>query len=153
MADFDLFNYDTNPPAIYQQYAPAVSSTSITTNLGDITTIVTTINGGGGGRATGPAIIIGSNWPGVNFVATGNNQLNLDILNANNARGALGAAESGANSDINTFSSLTGSGGWSMWTGTPDKGPHATFSGTAGAAYSQAEMQAVMDSLKNVTET
>jgi hypothetical protein len=63
------------------------------------TTVITTINGGGGGRATGPSITIGSNWAGVNFVANGNN-LNLDIQNAVTARGALGAAAAGVNTDI-----------------------------------------------------
>ena len=99
MADNELFNYDVNPPALYQQYSAPVTSTTSVTNLGD-TTIITTINGGGGGKATGPAITIGSNWSGINFVASGNNQINLDILNAANARIDLGAAARGVNTDI-----------------------------------------------------
>lgn len=95
----NLFNYDTNPPALYQAYSqPPPNTFAPTINLGD-TTIITTINGGGGGRATGPAITIGSNWSGVNFVAS-QNSLNLDILNAANARADLGAAASGVNTDI-----------------------------------------------------
>jgi len=96
----ELFNYDTNPPAIYQQYSPPLAQTNITTNVGGDVTIITTINGGGGGKATGPILTLGSNWSGVNFVAQGNNALNIDILNAANARADLGAAASGINTDI-----------------------------------------------------
>lgn len=99
MAD-ELFNYDTNPPALYQSYAPPLVQSTAITNVGGDVTIITTINGGGGGKATGPTLTLGSNWSGVNFVAQGNNALNLDILNAANARGALGAAASGINTDI-----------------------------------------------------
>jgi hypothetical protein len=42
--------------------------------------------------------------------------------------------------------------GWTAWTGTNDRTSHATYSGTASAGYVQAELQAVMDSLKQVTE-
>lgn len=95
----ELFNYDTNPPAIYQQYAPPVTSTFIPQQISGDVTIITTINGGGGGQATGPAITLGSNWSGVNFVANQGN-VNIEITNAANARTALGAAASGINTDI-----------------------------------------------------
>lgn len=101
MADnMDSANPEIQPQQIYYNYSIqlpplAISSTTIT---GDVT-VVTTINGGGGGQATGPAITLGSNWNGVNFVASAGN-VNLDILNAANARTDLGAAASGVNTDI-----------------------------------------------------
>jgi hypothetical protein len=98
MAD-DYLNIDTNPPAIYQYYSqppPIVAPSVITT--GDVT-IITTINGGGGGQATGPAITLTSSWAGVNFVGS-QGSLTLDIINAVAARGDLGAAASGVNTDI-----------------------------------------------------
>jgi hypothetical protein len=84
------YTYDTYQSATAPIIAPTVEGG---------TTVITTINGGGGGQATGPSITIGSNWAGVNFIANGNN-LNLDIQNATVARGALGAAASGVNTDI-----------------------------------------------------
>lgn len=135
----------------YQQYQPPViTQTDITNITGDVT-IITTINGGGGGQATGPTITLGSNWSGVNFIASGSN-LNIEITNAANARAALSAAKSGVNSDLTQFTALTGSGGWAIWTGTPDKASHATYSGTASVGYVQAELQGVMDKLQQITE-
>lgn len=96
----ELYNIDTDAAQVYQQYSPPITPTLITPTVGDSTTIVTVVNAGGGGRATGPALTLGSNWSGVNFVASGNNQINLDILNAANARTDLGAAASGVNTDI-----------------------------------------------------
>lgn len=43
--------------------------------------------------------------------------------------------------------------GWALDTGTAKRTANATYSGTASAGYVQAEMQAVMDALKNATET
>lgn len=94
----ELVNTDVDPNLIQQQYQPPLIPVTSVTNFGNVT-IITTINGGGGGQATGPTLTIGSNWSGVNFVASGNS-LNLDILNAANARGALNAAASGVNTDI-----------------------------------------------------
>ena len=149
MAEYDQ-NIQLDSDYTYQTYAPPITPiVSPITNIGDVT-VVTTINGGGGGQATGPAITLGSNWNGVNFVASAGS-VNLDIQNAANARADLGAAKSGANDNINTFSALTGNGGFNAWTGTPDQASHATFSGTASAGYVQAEMQAVMDSLQQAT--
>lgn len=139
-ADFTDQQYTVNTPALLTQ-----------SFAGDTSTVVTTINGGGGGQATGPAITLGSNWNGINFIASSGN-VNIEITNAANARTALGAAKSGVNADLTELTTLTGAGGWSAWTGTPDKTSHTTFSGTASAAYVQAEMQAVMDSLQEVTE-
>lgn len=136
----------------YQQYTPPTFPTTTFNITGDSTGSlpVTTINGGGGGQATGPSLTVTSTWNGVNFTAA-QGTLTLEILNAANARTALGAAKSGANDDINTFSALTGNTGFNAWTGTPDQATHATFSGTASVGYVQAEMQAVMDSLQQAT--
>ena len=82
-----------------QQYSPPVPA--IPTNIVNLgaTTVVTTINGGGGGQATGPAITFNSAWSGVDYTATAGN-VTLTIINAANARAALGAAKSGINTDI-----------------------------------------------------
>jgi hypothetical protein len=82
-----------------QQYSPPVPA--IPTNIVNLgaTTVVTTINGGGGGQATGPAITFNSAWSGVDYTATAGN-VTLTIVNAANARAALGAAKSGVNTDI-----------------------------------------------------
>jgi hypothetical protein len=96
----DSSNVELQPQQIYYNYAVILppSTTNPAVISGD-TTIITTINGGGGGQATGPAITLGSNWNGVNFVASAGS-VNLDILNAANARADLGAAASGVNTDI-----------------------------------------------------
>jgi hypothetical protein len=96
----DSANPEIQPQQIYYNYAVILppSTTNPAVISGD-TTIITTINGGGGGQATGPAITLGSNWNGVNFVASAGS-VNLDILNAANARADLGAAASGVNTDI-----------------------------------------------------
>jgi hypothetical protein len=98
--NMDSANPEIQPQQIYYNYAVILppSTTNPAVISGD-TTIITTINGGGGGQATGPAITLGSNWNGVNFVASAGS-VNLDILNAANARADLGAAASGVNTDI-----------------------------------------------------
>jgi hypothetical protein len=101
MADSrDSDNPDLSAVQTYYNWAVQLppSTTNPAVISGD-TTIITTINGGGGGQATGPAITLGSNWNGVNFVASAGS-VNLDILNAANARADLGAAASGVNTDI-----------------------------------------------------
>ncbi len=99
MADIGDANLQLTADFTTQQYQFQEPSLINQTFVGGDTTIITTINGGGGGQATGPTITIGSNWAGVNFIANGNS-LNLDIQNAASARGALGAAASGINTDI-----------------------------------------------------
>lgn len=150
MADIFDTNAYLQSDFTYQAYSqpPPTAPTTIVT--GD-TTIITTINGGGGGRATGPSITITSSWAGVNFIASAGT-ITLEIANATAARGALSAAKSGVNSDLTQFTALTGSGGWSIWTGTPDQTSHATYSGTASVGYVQAELQGVMDKLQQITE-
>lgn len=154
MGDFDTGNPDVNDPTqfYYNQGVPlppvTISPTIIT---GDVT-VVTTLNGGGGGQATGPSITFGSNWSGVNFIASAGN-VNIEITNAANARAALGAAKSGSNGDITDFTGLSGNTGWSNWTGTQDKTSHSTYPATvASAAYDQTQMQALMDKMQQQTE-
>ena len=100
MADTYDNNVLLDSEITYQQYSvPQPPLVPPITNITGNVTIINTINGGGGGQATGPSITIGSNWSGINFVANGNN-LNIEITNAANARGAIGAAASGVNTDI-----------------------------------------------------
>lgn len=157
MAGIDDYNILLNSQVTYDQYAAPVTLPPSITNISGNVTIINTINGRGGSNVTFSGGTTGLNFggTGADFILEGT----LVVANGGTgattpagARGNLGAAESGANSDLNTLAALTGAGGWSAWTGTPDKTSHPTFSGTASVAYSQAEMQAVMDSLKNVTE-
>jgi hypothetical protein len=155
---YELFNPDIDANSIYfNVYSSTLTLPPPTTvNFGDVT-IINTINGRGGSNVTFSGGSTGLNFggTGASFILEGT----LVIANGGTgattpagARANLSAAASGANSDITTFTALTGSGGWAQWTGTPDKTAHATFSGTASVAYVQAEMQAVMDSLQEVTE-
>lgn len=128
--------YSTNYPNLVQ---PPITNVF----TGAVNTIVTSING-----QPGPNITI-SAGAGTGYVFNGTV---LQVQNAATVRSSISAAQSGANGDINTLIALTGAAGWAAWTGTPDKTSHATFSGTASVGYSQAEMQAVMNALKNVSE-
>lgn len=99
MADIGNENFGLVADYTYEQYKPPLTPLLTTpTVTGDIT-VISTINGGGGGQATGPAITLGSNWSGINFIASAGN-VNIEITNAANARAALGAAASGINTDI-----------------------------------------------------
>jgi hypothetical protein len=75
----------------------------------------------------------------------------MTVSNPATARAALGAAKSGTNSDITSFTALNGNTGFNAWTGTPNQATHATYSGTASVGYVQAELQGVMDSLQQAT--
>lgn len=129
--------------------APVIAVTPITVE--GAAAPVVTINGNSGGGANGPAVSFSGGVTGYEFVATGSS-VTLTVNNAATIRSSIGAAASGANADINTFSALTGNTGFSAWTGSSDGTSHATFSGTASVGYVQAELQAVMDSLKQATE-
>lgn len=100
MADLDQ-NLQLDSQYLYDTYASATAPPIIPQAIVDPAslTIVTTINGGAGGQATGPSVTFGSNWNGVNFVASAGN-VNIEITNATTARAALGAAASGVNTDI-----------------------------------------------------
>lgn len=91
----DLAFYDTNAAGTYQAYSqpppPIISPPTVT---GDVT-IVTNINGATGGRITfeGSAI-------GVAFTGSQGGVVTMSISNAALFRSAIGAAESGVNTDI-----------------------------------------------------
>jgi hypothetical protein len=155
------YNLQLTADYTYQEYTISTFQPSITTISGDVT-VITTINGGGGGQATGPNITFTGGDTGMNFVAAGNT-LSLDgTLNiasggtgaatAAGARTNLGAAASGVNADITMFTGLSGVAGWQAWTGTGDRTTHATYSATADALYNQAQIQALMDKVKELTE-
>jgi hypothetical protein len=145
----ELYNIDVDAAQIYQQYAPPPPVPIIPVVEGGAAPVVT-INGNSG-NVTGPSVTFSGGSTGYAFAGSGN-AITLTVANATTVRASIGAAASGANADINTFSALTGSGGWVTWTGTPDKTAHATYSGTASAGYVQAELQGVMDKLKQATE-
>lgn len=146
MADaMDSPNADLNVNRIYYDQAiplPPIASTTVI-STGDVTTNVTTVNG-----ASGPVINITAD-AGTGYTFNGTV---FDLSNAATVRSSISAAKSGVNADISQFTGLTGNTGFNAWTGTPDQASHATFSGTASAAYVQAELQAVMDSLQQATE-
>jgi hypothetical protein len=125
-------------------------------------TFITTINGGGGGQASGPNITISGGTTGLTFNAANNTITMTGTLGiANGGTGAttaaaartnLEAAKSGVNADITMFTGLAGVGGWAAWTGTADKTGHATYSATADALYNQTQIQALMDKVKELSE-
>lgn len=147
-----LTNVDIDPPLLEQQYQIAPQTTSISNFSGDVTTIITTINGGGGGHASGPNVTFTGGTTGYSFVGSGNS-ITLTVANAATVRASISAAKSGSNADITDFTGLTGNTGFGADTGVADKTSHATYpSTTASAIYTQAELQGVMDKLKEVTE-
>lgn len=145
-----LYNYSTNPDQVYEQYTtPTVSPSTIT--ISGAPTIITTINGNSG-QATGPAITLTGGTTGYEFNAT-SGSITLVVNSAATVRASISAAKSGVNADITQFTGLAGNTGFNAWAGSSDGASHATYSGTASVAYVQAELQAVMDKLKEVTET
>lgn len=152
MAEIGSENLPLTADFTYQQYKPPLTPVLTPMTVTGDTTVVTTINGGGGGQATGPAITLGSNWSGINFIASSGN-VNIEITNAASARAALGAAKSGSNGDITDFIGLTGNTGWANWTGTQDKTSHSTYPATVAAVtYDQTQMQGLMDKMQQQTE-
>lgn len=143
------------------EYAQPTFQPSIT-NVEGGGTIITTINGGGGGQASGPNVTFSGGTTGLTFTAANNTITMTGTLGVPNggtgattaagARTNLEAAKSGVNADITMFTGLTGVAGWGAWTGPSDKSGHATYSATADAAYNQAQIQALMDKVKELTE-
>jgi len=134
----------------YQQYAQPPLIAPVPVVEGGLAPVVT-INGNGGAGASGPNVTISGGSTGYDFNASGST-ISLVVSNPATIRSSINAAQSGVNGDITQFTALTGSGGWAIWTGTPDKTSHATYSGTASVGYTQAELQGVMDKLKQITE-
>lgn len=145
----------------YQEYTSPTIAPSIT-NIEGGNTVITTINGGGGGQATGSAITISGGITGLTFTATNNTITMSGTLGVTNggtgattaaaARANLGAAKSGVNDDITMFTALAGVGGFGAWTGTSTKTGQSTYSATADALYNQAQIQALMDKVQQLTE-
>lgn len=136
--------FTTDPDQIYQQYETQAVQDFIPQELP--ITAVTNING-----ASGPNISFTSP-DGFSFSPAGNNVV-FSVSNASLARAALGAAKSGVNADITSFTGLTGNTGFAAWTGTADGATHATYPTTvASAGYVQAEIQGLMDKMKQATE-
>ena len=98
MADFNLFNIDTDPPTQYTQYDVPQSVNIDQTFTGDVTTIITTVNGNSG-KVVGPSITISGGSTGYDFVGSGS-VLSLTVLNAATVRSSISAAASGVNTDI-----------------------------------------------------
>lgn len=156
-------DYFMSSDFLYEQYVPYTPTISTTIVEGGTVTVISTINGGGGGSVTGPNITISGGTTGLTFVGAGNSITLSGTLGITNggtgatsaaaARGNLEAAKSGVNADITMFTNLASSGGWNAWTGSSDKSAHATFSGTASVGYVQAELQAVMDAVRDATRT
>lgn len=137
--------YLANNPVLIQPPVTNVFS-------GDVTTIITTINGNSGGGASGPSVTFSGGSTGYSFNASGQ-AITLQVANAATARTSIGAAASGANADINSFSALTGNTGVNPWTGTPNGSSQSTYPATvASVGYVQAEMQGLMDKMQDVTE-
>lgn len=160
-SSYDI-NIDTSPQLLYDQYQVTVPQI-ITPTIVEGTTVITTINGGGGGNATGPTITFSGGTTGLNFVGSGNSLTMAGTLvvanggtgatTAAGARTNLSAAKSGSNADITDFTGLTGNTGFGADTGVADKTSHATYPATtASVGYVQAELQGVMDKLKQATE-
>lgn len=130
----------------YQQYAPPVLESPVPIVEGG-TVVITTING-----ATGPSITISGGVTGYSFNTSGGT-ITLTVSSAATVRSSIGAAASGANADINSFTALTGNTGFAAWSGTADKTTHATYPTTVAAvAYDQTQMQGIMDKMKEITE-
>lgn len=158
MADIYDSNFQLDSEFTYQQYAPPVIPLTSITNISGNVTIINTINGRGGSNVTFSGGTTGLDFGGSGsaFILEGT----LVVANGGTgattpagARTSLGAAQSGANADINSFSALTGNGGVNPWTGTPNGSSQSTYPATvASALYSQAEMQGLMDKMQDVTE-
>ena len=148
-------NVDIDPALQYEQYSRQQEQAFIPQQFP--ASAVTTINGASGPNisfATGTGLTfsgVGSTITVAGTLVVGNG--GTGATTAAGARANLGAAASGANNDINTFAALTGNGGFAAWTGTADGTTHATYSGTASVGYVQAELQGVMDKMKETTET
>lgn len=146
MAEDVLLNNDYTYTSAPSTAPPVISTTVITGGTAPVTTI-----NGNSGIANGPVVTLTGGVTGYSFTGAGST-LTLTVANAATVRTAISAAKSGTNADITNFTGLNSNTGFAAWTGGSDGSTHATFSGTASVAYVQAELQAVMDSLKQATE-
>jgi hypothetical protein len=167
-----------DPDYTYQEYSIPPPSLSVTNIAGDVS-VVTTINGGGGGQATGPNVTFSGGATGLNFTASGNTITLSGTLAAASggtgqssyAKGDLLAASAatvlskltvGANNarlaaDSATLTGLIwilASTGWGAASGTLSRAAYAAYAGqTVSNPPTQVEVQAIDDALKLLSET
>lgn len=148
----DNENLQLNNEFTYSNYGVPPAATVIAPVVPGGIAPVVTIKGNSGAGASGPNVNFTGGATGYTFVAAGTD-ITLTVSSGATIRTAISAAKSGANADLNTFSALTGSSGWAAWTGTADKTTHATYPATvASAGYVQAEVQGLMDKVKQLSE-
>jgi hypothetical protein len=163
-------NVDNSAALVYDQYlAPefeipaqqVIAGTAIT-NLNGLTGPNITLSGGTTGLSFTPAgvtITVAGTLVAANG-GTGNASYTKGDLLAASAATTLSKLAVGSNNARLAADSgqatglvwINASTGFTAWTGTPSAATHATYSGTASVGYAQAELQGVMDALKNVTE-
>src|SRR5260370_31819071 len=95
----DLYNIDTDPAQLYQQYAPPVPPPiPPIIPVGGVAPVVT-INGNSGAGASGPNVNFSGGATGYGFDATGS-AITMTVANATTVRTSISAAKSGVNTDI-----------------------------------------------------
>lgn len=146
MSDINEFNLQLDQDFTYQSYSQPVQPLIQPVVEGG-TTVVTTING-----SSGPNINLGSSI-GFGFTGGAGGNVSLVVTDAALVRSSIGAAKSGANDNITSFTNLTGNSGVNPWTGTPNGSSQSTYPATVAAAgYDQTQIQALMDKMQDVTE-
>lgn len=90
----ELYNIDTDPVQVYQQYAPPPPESIPPPIVEGGSTIVTTINGAGGPNINFTSAI------GFAFTGGTGGDVVMTVSNAALARSSIGAAASGINTDI-----------------------------------------------------
>lgn len=166
-----------NSDYTYQEYTQPVISTSFT-NIEGGQTIITTINGGGGGQATGPNVTISGGTTGMTFTATGNTiSLSGTLEEANGGTGqssytkgdllaasaaavlqklAVGADNARLAADSAAATGLAwiaASNGWGAPSGTLSRAAYASYAGqTVSVIPTQAEVQQIDDELKLLSQ-
>ena len=156
MAENDIYN---NPDKVYSDYAGNRGQTFGPPPLpGSVA--ITTING-----LTGPTITFGGGTSGFSFAPAGVSMTLVSPLTTKGdllafstlgARLPVGANDSRLAADSTQATGLiwiAASTGWTAWSGSTDRGSHATYpSTTAAVAYDQTQIQGLMDKMKQLSE-
>lgn len=88
----------------YATYAQPVPSTTVTNITGDVTTIITTINGNSGGGASGPSVTFSGGTTGLDFDASGSSiTLQGTLVIANGGTGSTTASGARTNLGLGTI--------------------------------------------------